>query len=310
MMFRGLAALALIGCSSGGNGPRDAPVLPDAGPSADASATLAPAFRFAIVGDTRPANEDDTVHYPTTVITQIWTDIEQFSPHPDFAVSTGDYIFANPAGKEVAPQLDRYMYARGTFTNIVYPALGNHECTGATASNCGLGTAYGVTSNFAGFMSRMLEPIGVTQPYYTIHFAANDGSWTMKLVFVAANAWNPEQAAWLTTAMAEPTTYTFVIRHEDAQADTAPGVIPSEAIINAQPFTLKIVGHTHTYAHRPAQHEVVCGNGGAPLSSASNYGYAIVERLDDGTIQFTEYDYLSNAIMDQFRFAADGTAVP
>lgn len=49
---------------------------------------------------------------------------------------------------------------------------------------------------------------------------------------IAANAWTAAQGAWLDEELGRPTTYTIVVRHEDAYADTAPGV-----------------GHTHIYRH-------------------------------------------------------------
>ena len=50
-----------------------------------------PNLTFAVVGDTRPADEDDTANYPTAIITQIYQDIEAETPQPQFAISTGDY---------------------------------------------------------------------------------------------------------------------------------------------------------------------------------------------------------------------------
>ncbi|HEY1555122.1 MAG TPA: metallophosphoesterase [Kofleriaceae bacterium] len=289
-------------------GPADAQIDPDA------SATLPALFHFAVVGDTRPANEDDVAGYPTTIITQIWKDVQAVSPRPDFAVSTGDYVFANSAmagsASTVDPQLDHYLTARSAYTNAVFPAMGNHECTGATASNCGMGAVDGITFNMAEYERRMLAPLGITTPWFSIPFAANDASWTAKLVFVAANAWNPTQAAWLDQTLAQPTTYTFVIRHESAQVTDPVGVTPSETTIAKYPLTLKIVGHTHTYTRDTADHEVICGNGGAPPTSGHSYGYAIVERLASGDIQVSEHDYESNAVTDQWRIHADGTDAP
>jgi len=280
----------------------------------DASPTLPSLFHFAVVGDTRPPNEDDVGGYPTTVINKIWSDVEASSPHPDFAISTGDYMFANPfvsqASSTVDKQLDLYLAARSHFTKAEFPAMGNHECTGATESNCGAGSSSGITFNMGEFVKRMLNPLGITQPYYVIHFAATDNSWTAKLVFIAANAWNPTQAAWLGTTLAEPTTYTFAIRHESSQVTDPPGVTPSEQLLAQHPLTLRIVGHTHTYSHYSTGHEVIVGNGGAPLTSGTNYGYVIVERLASGDIQVTAHDYSSNAQTDQFRIHADGSPAP
>ena len=279
---------------------------------ADAATAYSNTFRFAVVGDTRPANEDDVNGYPNAVISGIWADVVALSPPTDFAVSTGDYMFASPsaATPTVDKQLDIYLHARGQYKNAVFAAMGNHECTGATASNCGPGSSSGITLNYAEFMKRMLNPLGFTTPYYAFTFHATDNSWTAKIVVVAANAWNATQSTWLDTTLAMPTTYTFLIRHESSQTTDAPGVTPSETIIAKYPSTLRIVGHTHTYSHYTSSHEVVVGNGGAPLTTGANYGYVIVERLASGVIQVTDYDYSTNAQFAQFRINADGSSAP
>ena len=105
-------------------------------------------LRFAVVGDTRPPNIDDTADYPTAIITKIWQDVEAESPHPPFAVSTGDYMFAEHVRHGADPQLELYLPRARAFTGMLYPAMGNHECTGATASNCGPGAADGITKNY------------------------------------------------------------------------------------------------------------------------------------------------------------------
>ncbi len=297
-----LYVLAACGSSHGG-----APA--DGGLSlADAATVLPATFSFAVVGDTRPANEDDVAGYPTDKITKIWADVA--AANPDFAISTGDYMFANPTGSTVTPQLDLYLGARAQFMKAVFAAMGNHECTGATASNCGAGNANGLTQNYSAYLKRMLNPLGITKPYFTYAFGASDGSWTAKLVFVAGNAWDLTQNSWLDQALAQPTTYTFVVRHESVSTTEAPGVTPSEAVIAKYPVTLRIVGHTHTYEHDARDRQVIVGNGGAPLTSGTSYGYVIVERLADGTIQVTDHDYLTDAVHDQWRIAADGSPAP
>jgi hypothetical protein len=305
--------LAIAAACGGSNSAGDDAGIHDApAPVADAATALPNTFRFAVVGDTRPANEDDVTGYPTGVITGIWAKVEALSPHPDFAISTGDYMFASPSKMPptVDNQLDLYLHARGQFTNAVFAAMGNHECTGATASNCGPQSASGITINYAEFLKRMLNPLGITQPYYAYMFHATDNSWTAKVVFIAANAWNATQSAWLDTTLAMPTTYTFVVRHESSQTTDTPGVTPSEAIIAKYPFTFRIVGHTHTYSKSVPSKEMIVGNGGAPPSSGMNYGYVIVERLASGDIQISEYDYSTNAMRDQFRIHADGSSAP
>jgi hypothetical protein len=227
--------------------------------------------------------------------------------HPGFAISTGDYMFANVGGAEAAPQLDLYLAARSHFQQIEFPAMGNHECTGYTTSNCGPGNPDGVTPNFIAFQQKMLTPIGQVNPYYVIHVWATDNSWTAKFVFVAANAWSDAQATWLSVALSEPTTYTFVVRHESSTANTAPGVTPSDAIIAQHPLTQLICGHTHTLAHYPSDRELIVGNGGAPLSSSMDYGYVIVYQRSNGNISFDAYDYQNGINTLSFTVTPDGS---
>ena len=284
--------------------PLDAPATRGAGNGGG----LIDELRFAVIGDTRPANLDDTAHYPTAIVGQIWAAVEAETPHPAFAVTTGDYMFASTAGHEQMPQLDAYLGARAAYHGMVYPAIGNHECNGYTNSNCGPGAATGLPANYTTYLQRMIEPIGEHQPYFIERFAATDGSWTAKFVFIAANAWSSTQESWLDGALSEPTTYTFVVRHEPHYSDTAPGVTPSAAILAKHPMTLMITGHTHSYEHIPAYREIIVGNGGAPLTSGMNYGYVIIARGADGNLTVTSYDYATRDVVDQFAITAIGVA--
>ena len=229
------------------------------------------------------------------------------SPKPEFVVATGDYNYASPMGSEAAAQIGKYVTARAVFSNPLFPAMGNHECTGYTNSNCGAGSANGITHDYQAFMDQLLAPLGQAQPYYTVHLSATDGTWTAKLVFIAANAWNTTQASWLTTEMAQPTTYTFVIRHEPSTATTAPGVSPSSAIIKTSSYTLLIVGHSHTYSHAAGSREVIMGLGGAPVSSGRDFGYLVISQAPDGNIVVSEYDYVTGAVNDTFVLRPDGS---
>src|SRR5262249_2350483 len=159
------------------------------------------------------------------------------------------YVFAKPSGNQASPQLDLYLTARAAFSNIVFPAMGNHECNGYTDSNCGQGNVDGVTINYSLFLSKMLGPLGQSKPYYTVNISATNNTWTAKFVVVAANAWDATQASWFTAEMAKPTTYTFVVRHEGTSATTAPGVTPSAQIMQQNPYTLLLAGHTHTFEY-------------------------------------------------------------
>ena len=100
-----------------------------------ASAASAGTFRFAVFGDVRPAQENDTANYPKDIVTGLFTQIAAQSPN--FVVGTGDYMFAGSTNSTaVDAQLAMLLDAEKGFAGPIYHALGNHECTGATASNC------------------------------------------------------------------------------------------------------------------------------------------------------------------------------
>jgi hypothetical protein len=264
---------------------------------------------FAVIGDTRPPSDDDTPAYPTSVITKIFGNIQALQPRPTFAISTGDYEFASPTGDQSGVQLDIYQGARAQFSNVVFPTMGNHECTGATASNCGPGSLNGNTTNYDNYIQKFLAPINQTNPNYEIDIDATDGSWTSKFLFVAANAWSQTQANWLDAAMTRQTTYTFLVRHEPANSSSAPGVGPAEVIMTHHPYTLSIVGHVHTYDHVAGAREVTIGNGGAPLGGAKNYGFGMINQQDDGNIAVDMVDLDTGLSDPTFHFVVkpDGT---
>jgi hypothetical protein len=295
--------------SGGGTGSIDAGP-PPTGTVGTTGGTVSRLY-FAVVGDTRPPNVDDTSGYPTAIITKIFQDMASMSPRPTFGVSTGDYMFATPGNGTAAPQLSLYLQARASFTNTMFPAMGNHECNGYTASNCGSGNTDGVTENYTAFLTQLLAPVQQTNPYYAINVNGTGGAWTAKFVFIAGNAWDGAQSSWLTTTLAQTTTYTFIVRHESASANTAPGVTPSEAIMAKYPYTLAIVGHTHTYEKSGAK-EVIFGNGGAPLTGSGDYGFGLVQQRADNTIQVDMLDYSTMQPDTKFEFALnpDGTAAP
>ena len=225
---------------------------------------------FAIIGDTRPPVIEDTKGYPTAIISKIYQDIQ--AENVGFALTTGDYVFAKPAGQQASPQFDIYLGARANFSGTVFFTMGNHECTGGAESNCGAAGADGVTNNYAAFVAKLLSTIGRQDPYYRVRIDATDRSWSAKFVFVAVNAWSSEQGAWLDKTLAsEPTTYTFIVRH---QSRTVPGsaVTAINGIMDKHPYTVLLAGHTHTFAYKAASREVITGIGGAPLVSGSTTG--------------------------------------
>lgn len=266
-------------------------------------------LEFAVVGDTRPPAINDTKGYPSAVITKIYSDLQ--AAKVPFAVSTGDYLFSTSNGGQSTPQLQMYAAARAQYSGVLFPAMGNHECTGATNSNCGPGTTTGDTKNYTDFLQYMLAPIKQSTPYYAVHVNGPNNVWTAKIVFIAGNAWTQAQATFLQSALAQPTTYTFVVRHEPKAATAAPGVKPSEAIMAQYPYTLAIVGHTHTYG-KTGPKQVTIGNGGAPLTGGANYGWGHITQRQDGAIQVDMIDYQSGQPDMKFRFALkpDGSPAP
>jgi hypothetical protein len=280
-----------------------------AGPALPPGTTALDKLQFAIAGDTRPPMVDNLAGYPTDIITRIFGQIAARNPAPAFVIGTGDYQFSSTQGGFAGAQFDLYMAARAKYSGPFYPVMGNHECTGATASNCGPGVGSGVTANYAAFMSKMLGPINQTSPYYELKFAATDASWTAKFLFLACNAWSDAQGTWLDAAMAEDSTYTFVVRHVPAVETTTPGVPPSEAIMAKHPYTLAIVGHSHTF-RKSGPKEITVGNGGAPLTGNIDYGFGMIQRQDDGTIHVDMLDYQTGAVVPSqaFSLKADGSA--
>lgn len=262
---------------------------------------------FAIVGDTRPPAKDDLKGYPTSVITQIYQDVENEKPSIPFVITTGDYQFSSPNGNTAAPQFDLYLGAQAQYSGTVFHTMGNHECTGAVISNCGTGNADGTPTTYKTFMQKLMVPLGLNEPWYVVNFKAADGSWTAKFVHIAANAWSSTQATWLDNAMSKATTYTFVVRHEGTLVTDAPGVKPSAAIIAKYPYTLLLVGHTHTFDYYVKEREVVTGNGGAPLATGVNYGYTVLRQRADKAIVVTALDYVTHATIQTFVVKPDGS---
>jgi hypothetical protein len=288
-----------------GGPPIDAPVT---GGVTSAGGTVSRLY-FAVIGDTRPSKADDTAGYPTSIIEKIYEDVAALSPAPSFAVTTGDYIFATPGRGTADAQMRLYVAARGRYPNEVFHVLGNHECNGYTTSNCGDGSHQGSTENYRAFLTQLLAPQGFAKPWFDVAVTAADGRWTAKLVFVAANAWNAEQATWLEEVLTRPSTFTFVFRHEPSTDTRAPGTQASEQILRRHPLTLLVVGHTHLFQFTAGRQEVVVGNGGAPLTSG-DYGFATVSQVADDVVVLSQYDYSQPLPVRSWAVNAAGQPVP
>jgi hypothetical protein len=258
---------------------------------------------FAVFGDCRPPNLEDTSHYPTQIVGGIFTLAQ--TNGAQFVVGTGDYMFSNTASG-VAAQLQLFAQAKAKYSGgPVYLAQGNHECTGYTNSNC---PNLNETPNIQAFMAQLL-PSGVTRPYYRFDVPTPLGK--AKFVVTAANAWDTTQESWLKTQLADPTTYTFFVRHEPAADTTAPGVSPSEALVLQYPLTLELNGHTHEYRHVDANH-VISGNAGAPLQlgQGSTYGMLMLRQQSNGNINVSEIEEATGNVVDVWSVTADGKPAP
>jgi hypothetical protein len=259
---------------------------------------------FGVFGDARPANippttsgSDPATGYPTQVLTGIFNLAQQKGAK--FMVGTGDYMYADTQA-QVDAQLALFGQAHAGFSGPLYLAMGNHECNGYTDSNCPALNEYPNVRSFV-----KLLPSGVSSPWYRVDFDTPSGK--AKFLFVAANAWSTAQEDWLKTQLADPTTYTLVVRHEPATNThgTAPGAQPSEALLTGAAFTLELLGHTHEYRHEDLQH-VISGNAGAPISGGSHYGFLLIEQGTDGRLTATEYDQATGQATDTWTITADG----
>jgi predicted phosphodiesterase len=256
-------------------------------------------LNFAVFGDCRPPNLEGTKNYPSAIIGGIFSLAQQHNAQ--FMIGTGDYMFSNTS-TGVNAQVALFKQARANYAGPTYLTMGNHECNGFTASNCPL---HNETPNVQTFMT--LLPSGVNTPYYRIDYDTPLGK--AKFLFVAANAWDSTQQSWLQTQLADPTTYTFVMRHEPPADTSAPGVSPSESLIQSSSYTLELLGHTHEYKHIDTQH-VISGNAGAPLQpgSGSTYGLLMVQQQQNGNITVTEIDEATGNVTDTWTVSPNGQA--
>jgi hypothetical protein len=315
------------GQDSSGSDSGTPPTLP--------SPTLAPVAMsnlvFGAFGDVRPANPNDTASYPDTILSAIFAGMQ--SKGIVVAVDAGDHCFqsSTSSGSYCHTQFVSHFMADMTanYAGKLLPTLGNHEACGTDAATTGNCTSWSSGLIHDYLTDIVLPATGQSSfPYYSVVLY---GSWgTAKFVHVAANAWTTGQSTWLTNTLAVPTTYTFVLRHEPANANTAPGVTPSEAIyaphVSNGTLTLAITGHTHLvqlpggtapYGDEYGStqpYEVIIGNAGAPLDAGPYYGFAVLQRrLSDGAIVVQAYESISsdgttslgNAADTNFRFAVN-----
>jgi hypothetical protein len=239
-------------------------------------------LRFGVFGDVRPPSENQTTLYPTAIVTAVMDGIA--SAGAQFAVANGDYMFAS-TNAAASAQVSLLLGAESRFPGHVFHSMGNHECNGASASNCPAGTE---TQQIQVYRSRLAPAYGT--PYFDWVVRTDLGD--AHFIAAAPNAWSPAQQAWFTAALAQPARYTVVIAHEPPGRREAPGSVAIEDAIRARPggVTLRLYGHTHEYRHQSAN-AVIVGNAGAPLASATGtYGFVVVEQRADGDLVVTAYN--------------------
>jgi hypothetical protein len=300
-MNRTLFLLVFAGCSHYTPVNNPAAGMPDMAQSPTTMGGGSP-LTFAVFGDARPGSVNETAQYPSAIVQGIFTQAQEKGAQ--FVVGTGDYMFASTASA-VTAQGDMLLAAEANFKGPIYHTMGNHECTGATDSNCPNGNE---TANVQYFMSKLV-PAGTANPWYRIDVDTPMGS--AKFLFLAENAWSSAQNSWLQTQLGDATTYTFVVRHEpnNSHGTGAPGLAPSSSLITGSNYTLLLEGHSHEYYHIRGTNEVISGNGGAPLNGA-NYGFLLVQQQADGTLSVSEVEEASGNITDTWKVSPSGTLVP
>jgi hypothetical protein len=243
-------------------------------------------LHFAVTGDTRPPNCEDTAGYPSTIIQGI-ADAFQ-AKNAQFVVDLGDHMYVCNNNTSIAQaQMSLYMQAVHRYSGTWFMTMGNHECT---SGPCLLGST---NANYKAFMSA-LAPIS-SKPYYSFNVQTSAGLATF--VIVADNAWDSAQSSWLSSTLTQADTsakYTFIFRHHP-EGDTSVSTNPtSMAIIRQHKFAMFITGHTHTYPHMTTDNgrDLVIGLGGAPLiaAGATYNGYAVIDQQPSGSLQVTVYD--------------------
>ncbi|MEO6952644.1 MAG: metallophosphoesterase [Polyangia bacterium] len=261
-------------------------------------------LHFGTFGDIRPPLPDDVLQYPSTVASAIFSGMAK--AQPQFVIGTGDYMFAEFSSSIAQQQLAKLADAEKSIVTPIFHAMGNHECNSLSDLNC---PNLDESANIRTYLSTLIPwTNGVPWFSFIVHTSLGDA----KFVFVAANAWNSAQAAWLAQVLAVSTPYTFIVRHTPSpDAGTTPtnaGVTASDAIIAGHPVTLWLFGHIHEYRHLTTN-SVIAGNAGAPLVSGE-YGWLDVQQRADGTIGVTAYSMATGMPMDAWAVTPGGAKSP
>lgn len=252
-------------------------------------------LRFAVTGDTRPPQCEQTAQYPTAIINGI-ADAAK-ARHAQFGLDLGDHMYVcNGDLPTATAQMNLYMNAVRRFPGTWFMTMGNHECYHGP---CLLGSQ---NANYVAFM-QALAPIA-SKPYYSFNVETSLGR--VSFVIIADNAWDSVQQQWLEAALTDADAhakYTIVARHHP-EGDTSVTTNPaSMAIVRQHKFALFLTGHTHDYHHQTTDNgrDVVIGTGGAPLVSTGTFnGYAMVEQQASGQLQVSVYNLAGDTLQDQW----------
>lgn len=251
---------------------------------------------FAVTGDTRPPLCDLVLlgrgqDYPTAAVTTIATQMN--ARGVQLGLDLGDHVFVCLGGAgEAEAQMNDYLRAISVFKAPFFLSMGNHECAfalGGGLGDCGADNPKdGVYTTFL----KALAPISA-KPYYAVDVATSLG--LARFVFVADDAWNDAQAAWLETTLAEADAkarYTIVLRHHNLAQSKSGHYAAIVALVNAHKYALHLTAHVHTYQHDvaedPSGRTAIVGTGGS--SNATMQGYATVVQGLDARLYFTMYD--------------------
>ena len=275
------------GSGGAGGGPQGV------GPSGGVVSRL----HFAVTGDTRPANCEDTAGYPTAIITGIAQAIK--AKGAQFVVDEGDHMnVCNNSLAIATQQMTIFTQSVAHFDHTWFMTMGNHECRNGP---CLSGNS---NANYVAFMSA-LAPIS-PRPYYDFHVQTDQGRATF--VVIADNAWDGAQQTWLEQTLSDAdlhSTYTLIFRHHPEGDTSVSTNATSMSIIRQHKFALFISGHAHTYKHMTTDggRDMVIGLGGAPLlaAGASWNGYAIIDQLASGQLQVTLYDVSGGTVRDTWQ---------
>ena len=245
---------------------------------------------FALTGDTRPGDCDDTAGYPTEAITQIARSMKAL--HVQFGLDLGDHMFVcHGSVPDARTQMGNYMNAIAQGPATFWMTLGNHECGNLRKWGGCMPGAEDV--NFATYMAALKRPL----PWYSTDVQTSQG--LARFVFIADDSWSVEQAEWAERTLADAdlhARYTIVARHHPMEGGRSGAGAIVETILRHK-YSLLLTGHLHTYEHderRLGGRSVILGVGGGP--SEKPPGFATVLQNKDGTLTFVMRDLSGNPV--------------